>query len=668
MKDHRAHVISALRKAGIFVDPMEDWTASSEEPKKFGTKRLEGCDLCILLVAFRRGHVPEGEQKSITQMEYNAAKEKGIDVLVYMLDEDAPWPRKFDELDKDPQMRPWRETLLEHRGVTLFDLKPDSIDIGPALFRWKNEKSGSTGHDVTLAETYLTTLLDEFKSIEVRGVKVSDAQAHRLDIEKLYTPLHITGSIDDLNDVTGSKLAHRRQTGDKVSLDKVLKHRAAVIIGDPGAGKSTFLKRIVTILCRTWLGHDPGNSSTRLGLSPAPFPVFVRLFDLASHIRQCRESGEKGCPSGEDNPAWVFHYLGSLSTDRRWGLTREWFERQCDTEEGIAILLDGLDETPDKLSRNNIIKLVNKLKNDRPCCRLVVTSRPVAFEESVPLRGFYRCDIASLDDEGVNTFIRQWCDALYFDTPEIAKKHFEELRHEVFARAAIRRMAANPVMLTALAVVHWNNKRLPEQRAELYESVIGWLLDSRDMKRPGRIGRDECREHLQMIALSMQSWKGGRQQSLERGEMIDLLAKEMSAPDEKKRRSMAEKFIEHEELDSGIIRASGNRVEFWHLTFLEYLAARELAGIGDESQRKVLLKKEIIDDPNWRETLLLFIGVLWSQGRKKVEGFFGAMLDNIEKPCGDEENALTREARCFGLMGAMLRDLQPYDYHIGDNR
>ena len=69
LKDHRAHVINALRKAGIFVDPMEDWTSSNDEPKAFSTKRLEGCDLCILPVAFRRGmrsgrggkkHYPDG--------------------------------------------------------------------------------------------------------------------------------------------------------------------------------------------------------------------------------------------------------------------------------------------------------------------------------------------------------------------------------------------------------------------------------------------------------------------------------------------------------------------------------------------------------------------------------------------------------------------------------
>jgi hypothetical protein len=53
-------------------------------------------------------------------------------------------------------------------------------------------------------------------------------------------------------------------------------------------------------------------------------------------------------------------------------------------------------------------------------------------------------------------------------------------------------MVRNPVMLTALAVVHWNERRLPEQRAELYESIITWLSRSRE-QRPGRACRPNGR-------------------------------------------------------------------------------------------------------------------------------------------------------------------------------
>src|SRR5262245_10494564 len=136
LKDHRAHVISSLRRAGFSVDPMEDWTADSDEPKKFSQDRLTGCDLCVLLVAFRRGYVPDGETLSITQLEYQAALKHGIDILAFMLDENAPWQRKFDELDKDLEIKAWREELRRRHGVQPFNLEPTSIDMTGALGRW----------------------------------------------------------------------------------------------------------------------------------------------------------------------------------------------------------------------------------------------------------------------------------------------------------------------------------------------------------------------------------------------------------------------------------------------------------------------------------------------------------------------------------------------------
>ncbi|MBS0152093.1 MAG: SUMF1/EgtB/PvdO family nonheme iron enzyme [Nitrospira sp.] len=140
LKDHRAHVINSLRNAGLSVDPMENWTADSDEPKQFSQDRLNGCDLCVVLVAFRRGFVPDGETRSITQMEYDRAVKQGIDILPFVLAEDAAWPRKFDELDKDPEARIWREQLRKRHGVESFSLDPRSIDMTGALGRWLAKK------------------------------------------------------------------------------------------------------------------------------------------------------------------------------------------------------------------------------------------------------------------------------------------------------------------------------------------------------------------------------------------------------------------------------------------------------------------------------------------------------------------------------------------------
>src|SRR4051812_27281939 len=89
LKPHRTHVIKTLRRAGVTVDPMEDWTADADEPKKFSAERLDGCNFCVLLLARRRGYIPDGEMESITQLEYRAARKNGLEILVFLLADDS---------------------------------------------------------------------------------------------------------------------------------------------------------------------------------------------------------------------------------------------------------------------------------------------------------------------------------------------------------------------------------------------------------------------------------------------------------------------------------------------------------------------------------------------------------------------------------------------------
>lgn len=146
LKDHRAHVINSLRNAGVFVDPMENWTADNDEPKKFSQDRLKGCHLCVLLVAFRRGFVPENEIRSITQLEYDAVIEKKIDVLVFQLADDAKWWAKYDEREKDSPLNEWRSSLRNRHGVQFFTDDPHSIEMTGPLVRWMNK--GRTESDM----------------------------------------------------------------------------------------------------------------------------------------------------------------------------------------------------------------------------------------------------------------------------------------------------------------------------------------------------------------------------------------------------------------------------------------------------------------------------------------------------------------------------------------
>ena len=148
LKEHRGCVIDALRKSGIHIDPMEDWVADDREPKQFSRQRVDGCRLCILLVAFRRGYIPEGEILSITQLEYAHAVKTGVAVLPFLLGDNEPWQRRFDEMEKDPGIGKWREQLREKHGVGTFGFRHESLDVGPAVLRWlqKSNAEASPQH------------------------------------------------------------------------------------------------------------------------------------------------------------------------------------------------------------------------------------------------------------------------------------------------------------------------------------------------------------------------------------------------------------------------------------------------------------------------------------------------------------------------------------------
>jgi predicted NACHT family NTPase len=188
--------------------------------------------------------------------------------------------------------------------------------------------------------------------------------------------------------------------------------------------------------------------------------------------------------------------------------------------------------------------------------------------------------------------------------------HLDELLLALSSRPDIRRLSRNPVMLTALAVVHWNEKRLPEQRADLYESIIGWLARARE-RRPGRPSPDRCVTLHQELALAMQDHPEGRQVQISRFEAAQAIGQEWQDVPENQRTKIAESFLIDDELDSGIVVARGKHVRFWHLTFQENLAARALASRSEEEQRSLLLGQAKLYRPEWREVALLLAGVLY---------------------------------------------------------
>jgi Domain of unknown function (DUF4062) len=78
---------------------MEYYVADSERPLERCLRDAAACDLYIGLLAWRYGYIPPGEHQSVTELEYRAAAAAGKPALIFILSEDASWPRS--SMDRD---------------------------------------------------------------------------------------------------------------------------------------------------------------------------------------------------------------------------------------------------------------------------------------------------------------------------------------------------------------------------------------------------------------------------------------------------------------------------------------------------------------------------------------------------------------------------------------
>ncbi len=74
---------------------MEDYGPDDRPPLEKCLEDVAGCDLYLGIFAWRYGHVPDGYDRSITELEYRKAIEGAIPTLIFLLDEDVPWSPKF---------------------------------------------------------------------------------------------------------------------------------------------------------------------------------------------------------------------------------------------------------------------------------------------------------------------------------------------------------------------------------------------------------------------------------------------------------------------------------------------------------------------------------------------------------------------------------------------
>jgi hypothetical protein len=392
---------------------------------------------------------------------------------------DSQWANAFQWIEIDPEKGHTRIQFHHwHEHAWRLDLSVPGTHEGWAEFPLQ------AGGERTLmkAARYLRDLREATGYINIRGLAVGTALAHRFHIDALYVKQGTSDGLEHDSD-------EEPRGGGEAGAERILAAHRRVLIGDPGAGKTTWLNWVAWTLARERLGDTSGLAKERPGLDRPLYPILLSISAWLEHIRT---GGDRGLPypTSALSSQWLLHYLDTRAQERNQGLPDDWFRERLDAGEAL-LLLDGLDEAPDRVAREAAVRLIEQVAAAWPNTQMVVTSRPAAFQGRVILKGFTSTRIMPLSDSGVETFLKAWGRALFPDDPRRAEDYTGELMAALEARPSIRRLARTVVMLTALAVVYWNERRLPEQRADLYESILTWLPAPSPARATGKNG-DYC--------------------------------------------------------------------------------------------------------------------------------------------------------------------------------
>ncbi|MEV8548104.1 NACHT domain-containing protein [Streptomyces sp. NPDC051572] len=381
--------------------------------------------------------------------------------------------------------------------------------------------------------------------------------------------------------------------------------RHIVLLGDPGAGKSTVARYLALTLV------SDGSSGPLQSLS-GMLPVVVELRRYAD--ADWRER------SFEDFLAHLHAQEGHAPSP---ALLRQRLHR------GRALIVfDGLDELFDPKIRETVTRRITGFTARYPQARVIVTSRVIGYRRHLlDAAGFRHYMIQSLTDEQIKAFAEQWYTAAGLAGKDTAELLQTRLLDAVTRSRPVRELAGNPLLLTILAIIA-RRQRLPRDRASVYSHAVNVLIAHWDedtkyldlapgIRAIADLDDRDRREMLERLARHMQLGESGiagnhvLAEDVEKvftdylGETLQLRPASATTV----ARAMVNQFRER----NFILSRYGSEVYgFVHRAFLEYLAASDIVR---RYEQRELSDEDLLDqvfrlratDPHWHEVLLLIV-------------------------------------------------------------
>lgn len=683
LEQYRAAVIASLRRLdGVEVRCMEDFGARAGWPKEFCLKESRECDLFIGLVGHLYGFIPDGDETSITEQEYGAAEGVGKDKLVFVAPDTLSVPVKLLRGDSDPEKQEaFRERVLSENVAGLNWLSPETLAAGvvEAVHNWRLGRGDASAGALPARSginviTYAQRCRRRWEVMDLSSLAAPgalDSEVEPPKLSQVFIPQACRRSRPavslprdyleeqglDPNEeerlLDGLRERWHRQVR-LPALDLLAKPEARklVLLGDPGAGKSSLTRfALLRLLDPLTQSGNPADDWRRK--LDGTWPVLVELRDLLAREAEGR------CTD-------LISYLAYVGETQGFGFDRPALEAQFRNRPSLLIV-DGLDEIFSLTRRRAVAEEIVGLETRFPQARVLVTSRIAGFDaRPFEAAGFTIATLDDLDSDQIEIFAEKWFALAFPAEAEKAERARRDLLDALQRRPQLAVIAGNPLILTIMAIIA-RHKRLARSRTQLYAQALEVLCYAWDYRRGLELPGDSPLADLQpedtLLILRRIAWRmqesevGLRTNAVSerdlRAILVNFFEHDWRFSPPKARRAAAEMVTLLQERNWVLTTRGPDLYGFVHRTFLEYLCALELTKRFEAQELSLEALRDAhvlsrVDYDSYSEVIRLLCGQLPVRAADHL----------IHAICPAPDDVLTQEQR-MALSWQSLGELDP---------